>query len=225
MPTLRIGRAALAAALAFVLLGVPGHAQAAPITFIFQSTIDATKLGGAASTPFIVEYSFDSSLSGGSGPSGGPGGTSYGPISGTLTVGSESVSFGGSGAGIFVRNNVGAVDEYDVRASGFGSFTGTLFGFSLDFFNFTIFDSDLNMLANESLPTNPAFALLGDFAQLRAESDCPDHCLFNQVNSAGFSLTDVSPVPLPGTLPLFISGLGVTGWLVWRNKRKPAASL
>jgi hypothetical protein len=30
-------------------------------------------------------------------------------------------------------------------------------------------------------------------------------------------------VPLPGTLPLFASGLGVMGWLVWRKKRKPVA--
>ena len=220
MTTLRAEQtwvAALAYAMGIVLLAVPSGVQAVPITFLFQSTIDASKLGGAANAPFSVEYTFDSGLSNGSGP-GGVAGT-YGPVSGTLSVGSESVTFGGSDAFITVGNNFGGEDRYDVRANGFAPFTGTLFGFSLFFFNFTIIDDSLNMLADDSLPTSPAFALLGDHAQMRVEApDCPDHCLFTQVNRASeFSLTSV---PAPATLPLFVSGLGMMSWLSWRKSRQ-----
>ena len=42
-----------------------------------------------------------------------------------------------------------------------------------------------------------------------------------------FYLADatVSPVPLPGALPLFATGLGVLGLLGWRRKRKSAAAI
>jgi len=33
---------------------------------------------------------------------------------------------------------------------------------------------------------------------------------------------DISPVPLPATLPLFASALGLMGLLGWRRKRKNA---
>jgi hypothetical protein len=93
MSTLRVSRAALAGALvsAVGLLSVPSVVRAALITFLFQSTIDASQLGGTVNAPFSVEYTFDSGLLDGSGPGGGAG--SYGPISGTLTVDSESVTF------------------------------------------------------------------------------------------------------------------------------------
>ncbi|MGB6589090.1 MAG: hypothetical protein WCC50_10370 [Pseudolabrys sp.] len=35
-------------------------------------------------------------------------------------------------------------------------------------------------------------------------------------------LTTISPTPVPGALPLFVSGLGVFGFLGWRRKRKAA---
>jgi hypothetical protein len=84
-----------------------------------------------------------------------------------------------------------------------------------------IIDDDLNMFASSALPTNPAFALLGDHAQMRVEAGCPDRCLFTQVNrdwGDEFSLT--SAVPVPATLTLLASGLGVMAWLGWRKKRQ-----
>ena len=33
---------------------------------------------------------------------------------------------------------------------------------------------------------------------------------------------EVAPVPLPATLPLFATGLGVLGWLGFRRKRRAA---
>jgi hypothetical protein len=41
--------------------------------------------------------------------------------------------------------------------------------------------------------------------------------------NAAFSLNGVVAVPLPGTLPLFATGLGALGLLRWRRKRKTAA--
>jgi hypothetical protein len=35
-------------------------------------------------------------------------------------------------------------------------------------------------------------------------------------------VTTVNPVPLPRTLPLFATGLGVMGLIVWRRKRMAA---
>jgi hypothetical protein len=42
--------------------------------------------------------------------------------------------------------------------------------------------------------------------------------------NASFSLTGVSTVPLPGSLPLFATSLGALGLLGWRRKRKNAAA-
>jgi len=38
-----------------------------------------------------------------------------------------------------------------------------------------------------------------------------------------FTLTQLTPTPLPGALPLFATGLGVLGLLGWRRKRKATA--
>jgi len=38
--------------------------------------------------------------------------------------------------------------------------------------------------------------------------------------SFGVGLFDLTPVPLPATLPLFASGLGAMGLLGWRRKRR-----
>lgn len=40
-----------------------------------------------------------------------------------------------------------------------------------------------------------------------------------------YTKTKLSSVPLPAALPLFSSGLGVMGLLVWRRKRKKAAAM
>jgi hypothetical protein len=39
------------------------------------------------------------------------------------------------------------------------------------------------------------------------------------------SSLSVNPVPLPSTLVLFASGLGVMGWFAWRSKRKAMPSV
>jgi CRP-like cAMP-binding protein len=51
----------------------------------------------------------------------------------------------------------------------------------------------------------------------------PDHCCFETDNYAAI-LTSPAPVPLPGALPLFATGLGVLGLLGWRRKRKAQAA-
>ena len=43
----------------------------------------------------------------------------------------------------------------------------------------------------------------------------------DQIQFSG--VTAVNPVPAPGALPLFASGLGLMGWFVWRQKRSAMA--
>ena len=46
----------------------------------------------------------------------------------------------------------------------------------------------------------------------------------NGISGSANSTMDVSAVPIPGTLPLFASGLGALGLLRWRKKRKAPKS-
>jgi len=43
---------------------------------------------------------------------------------------------------------------------------------------------------------------------------------FDGRNTAEYLVATVDPVPLPGALPLFVTGLGALGLLNWRRKRK-----
>jgi hypothetical protein len=46
----------------------------------------------------------------------------------------------------------------------------------------------------------------------------------NPTVTLGDTPVDLSATPIPGALPLFVSGLGAIGLLGWRRKRKAAAS-
>jgi len=56
---------------------------------------------------------------------------------------------------------------------------------------------------------------------------CTSDCVSNNFQTLSFTFTPVSDVantPLPATLPLFATGLGVLGLFGWRRKRKAQAA-
>jgi Ca2+-binding RTX toxin-like protein len=137
------------------------------ITFRYDSTTDASGVGGSPTEAVSVIFTFDSNLANGTGsvdPS--PTNGSYGPWSGTLRVGTDVVSL--TGGTIEVFNDAGTdtfEDGYDFRwSSGEGS-SDTLFGSNLSFFRILLVDTDHDMFSSVNLPNDPSFATKSDFIQ------------------------------------------------------------
>jgi len=142
-------------------------AWAVPVTFVYDSTTDASAAGGPVSEPVSVVFTFDSSLANGTGDFGiDSQHGSYGPWSGTLTLGTQTVDLNGGTIDLWNNITVGSQtsDGYDFRWDGTGpsspsiTSTGTLFGQQLDFFRILIVDNSATMFSSNALPTNPSFA-------------------------------------------------------------------
>jgi hypothetical protein len=71
-----------------------------------------------------------------------------------------------------------------------------------------------NTFPSESATNSPG---TGGFNFLTFHSDTSTYSIYAY---GGFetSTVQISATPLPGTLPLFASGLGLLGWLAWRRK-------
>jgi hypothetical protein len=148
---------------------------AAPVTFQYSTTVNASAFGGGLNTPLVVTYTFDSALAAGTGPFTSISNlSSYGPLSLTLSLGAYTVT--GQGGGITVYNDVPLYpagepsyfeDGYGVRAS---SYQGLIDKKSVSFFRFLLVDdsptSPAPMLSGTSLPTDPAFSLQAQYQQL-----------------------------------------------------------
>jgi hypothetical protein len=159
-------------------LCVASTAGAAPLTFLYQTTIDATAIGGSATEALSLEYTFDTTLVNGSGPTfPNPQVGSYGPISGTLTLGGDSVSLvtgNPFSTGITVINDGGGsslIDSYDVRGGNASAFSGTIAGFNVTFFRFILADIDATMFSNTDLPGTLGFLPEVNFQQVRLTLD------------------------------------------------------
>jgi autotransporter-associated beta strand protein len=155
-----------------ILLGAP-LAGAAPVTFTYRSTTDASAEGGPVNDPVTLTYTIDSTLANGTGDLAiDSQHGSYGPWNGTLTVGNQTVKL--TGGTIDTWNDIAIPygagsgpmeDGYDIQwdsgyASTFfgGSSSGKLFGHALDFFRILIVDDNATMLSSNALPTNASFA-------------------------------------------------------------------
>jgi hypothetical protein len=100
-----------------MLISVAAHA--APLTFQFATTIDATPVGGSATAPLTVIYTFDSALADGSGPGNPVSPTlgSYGPLTMQIQIGGQTIS--ATGGGISVFDNAGTTSGGQLRRATF----------------------------------------------------------------------------------------------------------
>jgi hypothetical protein len=144
-----------------------GYCAAAPVTYRFETTIDARSKGLGEYESLAVVYTFDTGVSAGTGPFGSTANSnSYGLISLSITIADQTVS--GTGGGITVFNDAlityiehtAIEDGYDVRAE---NYSGTLFGETVTFFRFLLVDNDYDMLSGTGLPLNTDFNLQADY--------------------------------------------------------------
>jgi hypothetical protein len=212
-----------------IFLGFTSPSWATPLTFIYESTTNATYVGGSSTEAVTVTFMFDSDLLNGTGGSAltlhnG----SYGPWEGTLRVGTETVAL--TGGTIEVFNNAGTTiinDGYDFRwDSHRGTSSGSLFGRNLDFFRILIVDDNRDMFSSVDLPTDPGFALRGDYIQdnydlIQNSSDIePVSFGYSQTHgpARSFTLSNATPVPEPATMLLFSTG--IAGLAATRRRTK-----
>lgn len=209
----------------FVIL-ISATLQASPVIFQFNTTVDATELGGGSATPLLVTYTFDSTLPDGSGPTGPVDSTcgSYGPLFMQIQLGNEIVTASGGGISVFDNAGTSIVeDSYDVRPDDY-MFSGQLLGRDINFFRLLIVDSDRTMFSSTTLPLMPGFATAGDYQQTEfdfadgsylAVEEFPDTPLDQRMP---FTLTIV---PEPSTFTLLaLGGLTVYGRLLDTRRRR-----
>ena len=235
-------RTLIASGLLCLLLGVPGAASAATLTWEFTSTVNATEAGGSAVAPFFFRFTFDTNLANDSG--GTVGGCcadvgSYGPISGVIGVDGQEVSFAsgffGSGFGTseltVVKFDDDDVDRFDIRAREDALVGLQLFGRDIGQVVIQMQDDDGTMFSDTSLPTTTAFSadvdrvfigvdLLGDFFSEPILFAAFLHETPQQ--TPPFTLLEV--IPVPAALPLLLTGLVGLGLIGWRKRQRVLAS-
>jgi hypothetical protein len=227
-----------AAAIAVALGVASAPALAAPVTFLYQTTIDATAIGGSATEALSLEYTFDTTLANGTGPFGTNSATgSYGPLTATLTLGSESVGItqgGPASTGITVINNGGTTfvaDNYGVRGGSTSNFAGTLGGANVKFFQFSLIDDDATMFSDTSLPDTLGFLSGVDRLQVSLDLDTDNngtadlhqgYSEFNNTppeNLTPFTVTVVADTQVPEPAAAALFGLGLIGLRALRRRR------
>lgn len=193
-----------------ILLGAP-LAFAAPVTFTYQSTTDASAVGGPASEPVSVTFTFDSNSPNWEAQWWNEGG--YGPWNGSLTVGGQTVKL--TGGDILLWLDAGQSDGFDFRWDGGGppdsgvTSSGKLFGQQLSFFRILIVDPTQTMFSSNALPTNPGFAPKTNYF-IQDEYDL--------ANGTSFGLDESNPPGRPYTLTLGKGSTTFVGTQFWDGK-------
>lgn len=209
---------------AVCLVGCVSTSWAKPIAFKYESTTDATNVGGSSTAPVSLIFTFDSDLANETGANNlALGIGSYGPWSGILKVGSEVAEF--TGGTIDVYNNQGfeqagsgrephPYDLYLLQWNGTSS--GDFFGSNLSFLQLALTDYGLNMLSSAELPTDPSFATENVLIRDRFGTHNGEFGVYPLPISKSFTLTSVPAIPEPETYAMLLAGLGVLGWRLRR---------
>jgi hypothetical protein len=202
----------IAAAVALAALATPAAAD--PITFQFSTDIDATFIGGPASDPLVITYSFDPTTMTAS--STGPGSLAYSPLlSMTVELGGQTVTLpvgpptSVADSFIEVLNNAGspAIDEYAVTDRLVTPVRA--FGQQLTEVQVNIADPTATAFSSTALPTDPSFAtkFSQNFTNLQFVSGLPGRA----ASTTPFTL---AAVPEPASLTLLAVGLAGLGMVV-----------
>lgn len=90
---------------------------------------------------------------------------------------------------------------------------------------FTVKDSDGSLSLNDIIPGLPPTKNSAPFWMAVDIGNCngTGSCTGTGYGAASTKITETLTTPLPGSLPLFIAGLGAVGLIGWRRKRKTAA--
>ncbi len=244
-PVLRLAYVVLLASLPFVPLSIYGQASAATVTNIFSGNTDLSFFGGDGTDEFQVTYTFDTD----SAPQGATvGNARYGPVTGNIRAdnigpGGLSLDFNSGNASnslLIVSDNATMFpsgDTVDIFAISFATTSNILFGGELiRGFALSLIDEQASIFSSPALEGGTGFFAGIDAINLRFHDPLffgPDGFPIPATSSGpgllvvqrnGASLTGVSAVPLPATLPLIAGGLGFLSLLGWRGKRKTSAS-
>jgi probable HAF family extracellular repeat protein len=225
----RMRRIVSAVALLLCSTGMVPVASADQVTFRYESTTTVDRQTGETQ-PVVVVLTFDSALPNGTGAFAiSPTNGSYGPWSGTLTIGTDTVAIAGGTIEVF--NNAGSgspEDGYDFRwqrARQGTSTTGTLLGEPLCAFRVLLVDEAATMLSSTSLPLDPTFASGTDFIQddysVAAAADCSGfgsgtsfgNSEFPGSATRAFSLIRVTTPGIPASYT--VMDLGPAAAIVW----------
>ncbi len=198
--------------LCFIWISLP--ADAALVSYEFNTVIDISRLGGDKEAPLRVIYSFDDKADGFG--SSNENSRSFGSASMVVTIGTESIFV--TGAEIYLWNNTAIntvgfpefSDGFGVNGVG-GTTAGQILGKEVNGFAFSILDTDQTMFEGRpELPVNADFSWQGDYQQTalyagRVSSVTPPRAPY---------LLAVIPEPASSSLMAVICG-----WALWRRRR------
>ena len=208
------------------VFGLSMAAEAATVSSVWTTTVDTTAIGGSASDSLSLSFEYDDAS-----PAANPlnsSSKSYVADGGSLTIGSESVSFTNGQIGI-LNDFQGSQDvisvailEDDSQLGG-GDITGTIFGQTLSVLVLGI-SLPTSAFADPSLPpsldglSGSAFGGEARFITPTNTFFLPTGAVYSIAQSA---VSDPAPVPLPASALLLLGG--VAGLSLVKRRKHIAA--